>query len=65
MEQRVLGKNAVRPLGELKKATPGVFKVTKKNSPEDYSEHCNTFSKNKTGSITTRMEFEVFWFPSK
>ena len=57
MEQRILGKNAVRSLGELKKATPGVFKVTGKNSPEDYSEHFNTFSRNKTDSITTRMKF--------
>jgi hypothetical protein len=57
----IIAKNAGSPLGKLKKATLGVFQITGKNSDEDYSYGgtFNTSSRNKTGSITIRMEFAV------
>ncbi len=57
----IIAKNAGNSLGKLKKATLGVFQITGKNSDEDYSYGgtFNTSSKNKTGSITIRMEFAV------
>ena len=57
----IIAKNAGNSLGKLKKATLGVFQITGKNSDEDYSYGgtFNTSSRNKTGSITIRMEFGV------
>lgn len=57
----IIAKNAGNSLGKLKKATLGVFQITGKNSNEDYSYGgtFNTSSRNKTGSITIRMEFGV------
>ncbi|HSV12148.1 MAG TPA: SIMPL domain-containing protein [Hanamia sp.] len=57
----IIAKNAGSTLGKLKKATLGVFQITGKNTDEDYSYGgtFNTFSRNKTGSITIRMEFGV------
>ncbi len=57
----IIAKNAGNSLGKLKKATQGVFQITGKNSNEDYSYGgtFNTASKNKTGSITIKMEFGV------
>lgn len=57
----IIAKNAGSSLGKLKKATLGVFQITGKNSDEDYSYGgtFNTSSRNKTGSITIRMEFAV------
>ena len=57
----IIAKNAGSSLGKLKKATLGVFQITGKNSNEDYSYGgtFNTSSRNKTGSITIRMEFGV------
>ena len=54
-----IAKNAGNSLGKLRKATMGVFQITGKNSNEDYSSGgaFNTSSKNKTGSITIKMEF--------
>lgn len=54
-----IASNAEASLGGLKKATMGVFQITGKNSNEDYSYGgaFNTSEKNKTGSITIRMEF--------
>ncbi len=54
-----IASNAGASLGGLKKATMGVFQITGKNSNEDYSYGgaFNTSEKNKTGSITIRMEF--------
>jgi len=48
-------------LGSLKKATMGVFQITGQNSNEDYSSGgvFNTASKNKTASITMKMEFSA------
>jgi hypothetical protein len=51
--------NAGSSLGKLRKASMGVFQITGKNSNEDYSYGgaFNTSSRNKTGSITIKMEF--------
>ena len=56
-----IAENSGSSLGNLKKATMGVFQITGKNTNEDYSYGgaFNTSSKNKTGSITIRMEFEA------
>lgn len=58
---QIIAKNSGSSLGKLKKATLGVFQITGKNSDEDYSYGgtFNTSSRNKTGSITIRMEFAV------
>ena len=56
-----IAKNAGSSLGELKKATMGVFQITGKNSNEAYSYGgaFNTLNKYKTGSITIKMEFQA------
>jgi hypothetical protein len=56
-----IAENAGSSLGKLKKATMGVFQITGKNSNEDYSYGgaFNTSSRNKTGSITIKMEFQA------
>lgn len=56
-----IAENAGSSLGELKKATMGVFQITGKNSNEAYSYGgaFNTSNKYKTGSITIKMEFEA------
>lgn len=48
-------------LGSLRKATMGVFQITGKNSDEDFSYGgvFNTSSKEKTASITLRVEYQV------
>jgi len=48
-------------LGALKKANMGIFQFTGRNSNEDYSwgGAFNTSSKEKTASITVRMEFGI------
>lgn len=57
----IIAKNAGSSLGALKNANLGVFQITGKNTNEDYSYGgtFNTSSKNKTGSITIRMEFAL------
>ena len=57
----IIAKNAGSALGKLKNANLGVFQITGKNTDEDYSYGgtFNTSSRNKTGSITIRMEFAV------
>ena len=57
----IIAKNAGSSLGKLRKGTLGVFQITGKNSDEDYSYGgtFNTSNRNKTGSITIRMEFAV------
>ncbi len=54
-----IAKNSGSSLGKLRKANMGVFQITGKNSNEDYSYGgaFNTSAKNKTGSITIKMEF--------
>ena len=56
-----IAKNAGSSLGDLKKATMGIFQITGKNSNEDYSYGgaFNTSSREKTGSITIKLEFLV------
>ncbi len=56
-----IAKSSGSSLGNLKKATMGIFQITGKNSNEDYSYGgtFNTRDKAKTGSITIRMEFLV------
>jgi len=56
-----IAKNAGGSLGELKKATMGIFQITGKNSNEDFSYGgaFNTSNKFKTGSITIKMEFKA------
>jgi hypothetical protein len=56
-----IAKNAGSSLGELKKATMGIFQITGKNSNEAYSYGgaFNTSNKLKTGSITIKMEFKA------
>lgn len=53
--------NSGTDIGSLKKANMGVFQITGKNSNEDYSYGgvFNTTSKEKTASITLRVEYEV------
>lgn len=57
----IIAKNAGSSLKKLNKANLGVFQITGKNTDEDYSYGgtFNTSSRNKTGSITIRMEFAV------
>ncbi len=57
----IIATNSGSSLGKLKKANLGVFQITGKNTDEDYSYGgtFNTTSRNKTGSITIRMEFAV------
>lgn len=57
----IIAKNAGSSLGKLKNANLGVFQITGENTDEDYSYGgtFNTSSRNKTGSITIRMEFAV------
>jgi hypothetical protein len=54
-----IAKNSGSSLGDLRKANMGIFQITGKNSNEDYSYGgtFNTRDKNKTGSITIKMEF--------
>lgn len=57
----IIAKNAGSSLRKLENANLGVFQITGKNTDEDYSYGgtFNTSSRNKTGSITIRMEFAV------
>lgn len=56
-----IAENSKSGLGELLKATMGVFQITGQNENEDYSYGgaFNTTSINKTATITVKMEFEV------
>jgi len=56
-----IAKNSGSSLGKIKKATMGVFQITGQNSDEDYSYGgtFNTTSKNKTASITIRIDYAV------
>jgi len=51
--------NAGGKLGELRNASMGIFQITGQNSSEDYSwgGTFNTTSKNKTASVTVRLEY--------
>lgn len=56
-----IAKNSGSRLRNIKKATMGVFQITGQNSNEDYSYGgaFNTSSKNKTASITIRIDYAV------
>ena len=56
-----IAKNSGSGLGKIKKASMGIFQITGKNTNEDYSYGgaFNTSSKNKTASITTKIDFAV------
>lgn len=56
-----IAKSVGSNLGKMKKAVMGVFQITGKNSTEEYSYggSYNTSEKNKTGSITIRMEYMI------
>ncbi len=56
-----IAKNSGSGLGKIKKANMGIFQITGKNSNEDYSYGgaFNTSAKNKTASITTKIEYAV------
>ena len=56
-----IAKNSGSNLGSIKKANMGIFQITGKNSNEDYSYGgaLNTSSKNKTASITTKIDYAV------
>ena len=53
--------NSGAKLGKLVKANMGVFQITGQNSNEDYSwgGTYNTTSKNKTASITMKLDYQV------
>lgn len=56
-----IAKNAKGDLGSLRRASMGVFQITGQHSDEDYSYGgaFNTSSKNKTATITVRLEYEL------
>jgi hypothetical protein len=56
-----IAKNSGSGLGKTRNAAMGVFQITGQNSNEDYSYGgvFNTTSRNKTASITIRMEFAI------
>lgn len=56
-----IAENSGGKLGDLKNANMGVFQITGQNSGEDYSWSgvYNTADKNKTASITMRLDYEI------
>ncbi|HRO05333.1 MAG TPA: SIMPL domain-containing protein [Ferruginibacter sp.] len=61
LRAETIAKNSKGGLGALRKATMGVFQITGKNSDEDYSYGgvFNTSSKEKTATITLRVEYAL------
>ncbi len=59
LRAETIAKNSGSGLGNLKKASMGVFQITGQNTDEDYSYGgvFNTTSKDKTASITLRAEY--------
>ncbi|MEO8173848.1 MAG: SIMPL domain-containing protein [Sediminibacterium sp.] len=59
LRAETIAKSSGVQLGKLKKATMGVFQITGKNNNEDYSfgGSFNTSSRQKTASITLRVEY--------
>jgi len=56
-----IAENSKAELGKLKEARMGVFQIIGKNSNEDYSwgGSFNTMSKEKTATITMKLEFAI------
>lgn len=61
LRAETIAKNSSNSLGSIKKATMGVFQITGKNDNENYSYGgaFNTISKQKTASITLKVEYQV------
>lgn len=61
LRAETIAKNSGGGLESLKKATMGVFQITGKNSEEEYSYGgvFNTRSRNKTASITIKVDYSV------
>ncbi len=61
LRAETIAKNSGSGLGKIKKATMGVFQITGKNANENFSYGgaFNTSSKNKTASITTKIDYAV------
>jgi len=61
LRAQTIAKNSGSGLGTIKKATMGVFQITGQNTNEDYSYGgaFNTSSKNKTASITIKIDYAV------
>jgi hypothetical protein len=59
LRAETIAKSSGISLGKLKKATMGVFQITGKNNNEEYSfgGSFNTSSRQKTASITLRVEY--------
>ncbi len=56
-----IAKNSEASIGGIRKANMGIFQITGKNSNEDYSYggSFNTSSKEKTASITLKVDYHV------
>jgi hypothetical protein len=56
-----IAENAKGSLGGLRKADMGIFQITAQNSSEEYTYGgaFNTASKNKTASVTVRLDFGI------
>ena len=61
LRAETIAKNSGSSLGVIKNASMGIFQITGKNSNEDYSYGgaLNTSSKNKTASITIKIDYAV------
>lgn len=61
LRAQTIATNSGSSLGGIKKATMGVFQITGQNSNENFSYGgaFNTSSKNKTASITMKIEYAV------
>jgi hypothetical protein len=59
LRAEAIAKSVDSDLGKMKKAVMGVFQITGRNSTEEYSYggSYNTSEKNKSASITIRMEY--------
>jgi len=57
----IIADNSKSSVAKVKKASMGVFQITGQNSNEDFSYGgaFNTASREKTASITIRMEYQV------
>jgi len=61
LRAETIAKNSGSDLGKIKKASMGVFQITGENGNESYAGGgtFNTSSRNKTASITIRIDFAV------
>ncbi len=61
LRAETIANNSGSRIGDIKKATMGVFQITGQNTNEDYSYGgtFNTTAKNKTASITVRIDYAV------